>query len=79
MVKREFIEEGDTLVKGGLVLRNAQLTGLEQNKGKLSPNWEGPYVIKKVIQDRTFIPMADSNEKRLPRIWHSDTLRKFYA
>lgn len=33
------------LTKGDLVLRNAQLIGIEQDKGKLSPNWENLYII----------------------------------
>lgn len=34
------------LTTGDLILRNAHLTMTEQNKGKLSQNWEGPYIIK---------------------------------
>lgn len=56
------------LRKGDLVLSNAQLTGLEQNRGKLSPNWEGPYVIKKVIREGTYI-LTDNNGKTLPRTY----------
>lgn len=66
------------LLKDDLALRNVQLTGVEQNKGKLSPNWEEPYIIKEVIKDGTFILM-ESNGEKLPRTWHSDSLRKFYA
>lgn len=54
------------LTKGDLVLRNAQLTGVGQDKGKLSPNWEGPYVIKETIKNGTYILMKE-NEKILPR------------
>lgn len=66
------------LKKGDLVLRNAQLTGIGQEKGKLSANWEGPYIIKEIVKEGTFILM-DSSGKTLPWTWHSNSLRKYYA
>lgn len=44
------------LAPGDLVLRNSHLTMTEQNKGKLSQNWEGPgpYIIKEEWKTGTF-------------------------
>lgn len=65
------------LKKGDLVLRNALLTMKEQDKGKLSPNWEGPYIIEEVISDDKFT-LAKHDGKSLPRTWHANTLKKYY-
>lgn len=54
-----------SLKKGDLVLRNARLTTKEEEKGKLSPNWEGPYVIKDIVSEGTFTLMKH-NGKCLP-------------
>lgn len=62
------------LAKGDLMLRNAHLTGIEQDRGKLSPNWAGPYVIKEIIKEGTYIRQG----KTLPRTWHANCLKKFY-
>ena len=40
-VKERFFREGD------LVLRKIEASGVGQ-KGKLAPNWEGPYKVKSV-------------------------------
>ncbi|GAV79163.1 hypothetical protein CFOL_v3_22628, partial [Cephalotus follicularis] len=37
------------LKEGDLVLRNAEITDLTGTRGKLAPNWEGPYNVKKVF------------------------------
>lgn len=66
------------LVKGDLVLRNAQSTDVEQEKGKLSSNWKGPYVIKEVVKEGTYILMKEDG-KALPRTWNINSLKKFYA
>lgn len=65
------------LIKGDLVLRNAQLTGKEQDKEKLSPNWEGPYVIKEIVREGTYI-LTDNNRKTLPRTWYANFPKKLY-
>lgn len=65
------------LAEGDLVLKNAQLTNKKQYKGKLAPNWEGPYVISKVIKEGTFTLM-ECSDKILSRTWHAYTLKKFY-
>lgn len=59
-VKKKDLSQGD------LVLRNAQLTTKEQDRGKLLPNWEDPYIIKEVFNKGTYV-LASKNGKSLPR------------
>ena len=44
-VKERFFREGD------LVLRKAEASGVG-SKGKMAPNWEGPYQVKKILRAR---------------------------
>ncbi|GAV56860.1 hypothetical protein CFOL_v3_00401, partial [Cephalotus follicularis] len=37
------------LREGDLVLRNGTIVDLTGTRGKLAPNWEGPYKVKKVL------------------------------
>ncbi|GAV64518.1 hypothetical protein CFOL_v3_08036 [Cephalotus follicularis] len=41
------------LREGDLVLRNASIVDPTNTKGKLAPNWEGPYKVKMVFRPRT--------------------------
>ncbi|GAV57072.1 hypothetical protein CFOL_v3_00610, partial [Cephalotus follicularis] len=43
------------LREGDLVLRNAAIADPTGTRGKLAPNWEGPYKVKRVLRPRTFI------------------------
>lgn len=45
---------GKNFAQDDLVLRNAWVTRVEQIKRKLSPKWEGPYVINEEIYSSTF-------------------------
>ncbi|GAV78836.1 hypothetical protein CFOL_v3_22301 [Cephalotus follicularis] len=40
--------------EGDLVLRNAAIVDPTSTRGKLAPNWEGPYKVKRVLKPRTF-------------------------
>lgn len=63
--------------EGELVLRNAQIKCISQTKGKLYPKWEGPYVLKEVIQLGTHrLTYKDGEE--VTRTWHIDNLCKFF-
>ncbi|GAV78208.1 hypothetical protein CFOL_v3_21676 [Cephalotus follicularis] len=43
-------------LKGGdLILRNAAIADPTGTRGKLAPNWEGLYKVKRVLRSRTFI------------------------
>ncbi|GAV62002.1 hypothetical protein CFOL_v3_05527, partial [Cephalotus follicularis] len=42
------------LREGDLVLRNAAIADPTSTRGKLAPNWEGSYQVKKVLRPGTF-------------------------
>ncbi|KAK3012780.1 hypothetical protein RJ639_010216 [Escallonia herrerae] len=62
---------------GDLVLRKLGVSNPKAAVGKLSPNWEGPYKISKVLR-----PGAHSLEtlsgEAIPRTWNADNLRPYY-
>ncbi|RZS06732.1 hypothetical protein BHM03_00037444, partial [Ensete ventricosum] len=47
-------------------------------RGKLAPNWEGPYRIVHTIRDCTYV-LARMDGKVLPRTSQILNLRKFYV
>ena len=62
------------LNKGDLVLRLRQ-----DNRGrhKLSPPWEGPYIIAKVLKPGTY-KLANENGEVFTNAWNIQQLRHFY-
>ncbi|GAV58250.1 hypothetical protein CFOL_v3_01784, partial [Cephalotus follicularis] len=50
---------------GDLVLRNAAISDPTSTRGKLAPNWEGPYKVKKILRPGTF-KLETLGEKRYP-------------
>jgi hypothetical protein len=67
-VQRRDFSEGD------LVLRLRQ-----DNRGrhKLSPPWEGPYVVVKVLKPGTY-KLANEDGEELTNAWNIQQLRRFY-
>ncbi|GAV57512.1 hypothetical protein CFOL_v3_01049 [Cephalotus follicularis] len=63
--------------EGDLVLRNATITDSTSTRGKLAPNWEGPYKVKKVLRPGTF-KLETLGGKEIPRAWNVEHLRKYY-
>jgi hypothetical protein len=65
--RRDFSE-------GDLVLRLRQ-----DNRGlhKLSPPWEGPYVVVKVLKPSMY-KLANENGEELTNAWNIQQLRRFY-
>ncbi|RRT45582.1 hypothetical protein B296_00023952 [Ensete ventricosum] len=39
---------------GGLVLRKAEVSDPTRSRGKLAPNWEGPYRVVEVVREETY-------------------------
>ncbi|GAV90019.1 hypothetical protein CFOL_v3_33428, partial [Cephalotus follicularis] len=62
---------------GDLVLRNAAIADRTGTRGKLAPNWEGPYKVKKVLRPGTF-KLETLGGKEIPRAWNVEHLRKYY-
>ena len=62
------------LNKGDLVLRLRQ-----DNRGrhKLSPPWEGPYIIAEVLKPSTY-KLANENGEVFTNAWNIQQLRRFY-
>jgi hypothetical protein len=67
-IRRRDFKEGD------LVLRLRQ-----DNRGrhKLSPPWEGPYVVVKVLKPGTY-KLANEDGQELANAWNIQQLRRFY-
>ena len=65
------------LKKGDLVLRKMKDVGRAGEKGKLTPNWEGPYQIAEEVRDGTY-RLSTLDGKVIPRTWNSANLRQYY-
>ncbi|GAV61679.1 hypothetical protein CFOL_v3_05206 [Cephalotus follicularis] len=65
------------LREGDLVIRNAVIADPTGTRGKLAPNWEGPYKVKMVLQPGTF-KLVTLGGREIPRAWNSEHLRKYY-
>ncbi|KAK3024810.1 hypothetical protein RJ639_044120 [Escallonia herrerae] len=60
---------------GDLVLRKLEVSDPKAAVGKLSPNWEGPYKISKVLRPGAYSLETLSGEA-IPRTWNADNLRQ---
>ena len=65
---------GRILKVGDLVLRRTQST---KEKHKLSPPWEGPYMVTEVIRPGTY-RLEDSNGNALNNTWNIEQLCRFF-
>lgn len=70
-VKERFFREGD------LVLRKAEASGVGP-KGKMAPNWEGPYLIKTVLGQGSY-RLQNLDGEEFPRSWNASNLKAYYA
>ncbi|GAV79843.1 hypothetical protein CFOL_v3_23306 [Cephalotus follicularis] len=64
------------LREGDLVLKNATISDPSSSRGKLSPNWEGPYKVKKILRPGTF-KLKTLGGREISRAWNSKYLRKY--
>uniref|UniRef100_A0A804KSD6 Gag-pol polyprotein n=1 Tax=Musa acuminata subsp. malaccensis TaxID=214687 RepID=A0A804KSD6_MUSAM len=54
-----------------------EVSDLTQARGKLAPNWEGPYQVYDVVQEGTYrLETIEGNP--LLRTWNTANLKKFY-
>lgn len=67
-VKTHRFEQGD------LVLRRADTL---KNTGKLEPNWEGPYIVVKVLVGGAY-ELKGSAGQIQPCPWNVNNLKKYY-
>ncbi|GAA0145172.1 hypothetical protein LIER_05425 [Lithospermum erythrorhizon] len=61
---------------GDLVLR-LRSASQPKEQGKLSPKWEGPYRVKKVVGPSTY-ELEDLDGKAVPRTWHASKICRYY-
>ncbi|GAV68057.1 rve domain-containing protein [Cephalotus follicularis] len=54
------------LREGDLVLRNSAIVNPTSTRGKLAPNWEGPYKVKRVLRPGTF-KLETMGGRKIPR------------
>ncbi|KAK1364100.1 hypothetical protein POM88_039661 [Heracleum sosnowskyi] len=59
------------------VLRKIEASGVGQ-KGKLAPNWEGPYRVKNVF-GRGSYKLETLEGHEVPRTWHASNLKVYYV
>ena len=71
-VKARLFEEGD------LVLRNCQANRPVGEQRKLSPTWEGPYLISSVI-GKGACRLQTIDGKEIPNTWNAQHLMKYYC
>ena len=64
---------GRILEVGDLVLRRTQST---KERHKLSPSWEGPYMVTEVIRSTTY-RLEDDNGNVLTNTWNIEDLHRF--
>ncbi|XP_065008767.1 uncharacterized protein LOC135639007 [Musa acuminata AAA Group] len=62
---------------GDLVLRRTEVSDPTRARGKLAPNWEGPYRVAEVIRIGTF-RLTTMMGHPLPRTWNAQNLKKYF-
>ena len=62
---------------GDLVLKKLLPTRKNPTHGKLGPNWEGPYIVSRVVRPRNYELQMEEG-KILPHAWNAEHLKHFY-
>ncbi|XP_059277860.1 uncharacterized protein LOC132032062 [Lycium ferocissimum] len=50
----------------------------DEYKGKFAPNWQGPYMVRKVLS-RGAVVLAEMDGQEWPKPINSDTIKRYYA
>ena len=62
---------------GDLVLRKVSENTVDPTVGKFQPNWEGPYVVTRPGEFRSYaIDKTDGTP--IPRMWNATHLKRYY-
>lgn len=61
---------------GDLVLQLDQVT---KDKHKLSPTWEGPFIISQVLHNGAYRLYDINKDEETDRTWNINLLRPFYT
>ena len=62
---------------GDLVLKKLLPARKDPTHGKLGPNWEGPYVVSRIIRPGNY-ELQTYEGKTLPHSWNAEHLKQFY-
>ena len=62
---------------GDLVLKKILPARKDPSHGKLGPNWEGPYIISRIIRLGNY-ELQTEEGKTLPHSWNAEHLKRFY-
>ena len=60
-----------------LVLKKLLLARKDPTHGKLGPNWEGPYIMSRVVRPGNY-ELRKEEGKILPHSWNAEHLKRFY-
>ena len=60
-----------------LVLKKLLPARKDPTHGKLGPNWEGPYIVSRVVRPGNYEPQTEEG-KILPHSWNTEHLKQFY-
>src|SRR6185503_17354815 len=66
------------LLPGDLVLRRTAAVGRGNQHGKLSANWEGPFIIHEQVGPGAFL-LADQEGQVLRNSFNADVLKKYFV
>ena len=64
-------------MQGDLVLKKLLPTRKNPAHGKLGPNWEGPYIISRVVRPGNY-ELQTEEGKILQNAWNAEHLKRFY-
>ena len=62
---------------GDLVLKKLLPARKDPAHGKLGPNWEGPYIVSRIIRPGNY-ELQTEEGKALPHSWNAEHLKRFY-
>ena len=60
-----------------LVLKKLLPTRKDHTQGKLGPNWDGPYIVSRVVRPGNY-ELQTEEGKILPHSWNAEHLKRFY-
>ena len=60
-----------------LVLKKLLPTRKDPTHGKLGPNWEGPYIVSRVVRPSNY-ELQTEKGKILPHSWNAEHFKRFY-
>ena len=64
-------------MSGDLVLKKLLPARKDPTHGKLGPNWEGPYIVSRVVRPGNYEFQTEEG-KTLPHSWNAEHLKRFY-